>query len=1243
VLPNSLLAAGDVDTSFNTSAGLLGFVFTFATQPDGKILLGGMFDNVNGIPRNSLARLNADGSLDANFNPDGLDDGFVLSLATQSDGKILVGGLFSSVNGFRRNNLARLNADGSMDETFNPGANERVIALAAQPDGKIVVGGRFTSIGGASRNRLARLNADGSPDSAFNTGTAANSQVNALALQPDNKILIGGNFTTFNGVARNRLTRLNADGSLDSTFNVGTGASGGIFSLLLQPDGKAVLGGDFTTFNGSPRNSLTRVNADGSVDSSFLPATSSGGVRDIQLQTDGKIVIGGFLFFPNTFDKAIARLNADGSLDTAFNLGSTSFNSSEAFGMVLQPNGKILVGGQFIHFNNVARNNLARLNNDGSLDAAFTTGTDAHSEIKTLAVQPDGRILMGGNFPSLNNLNGQFGLARIAANGNTDSTFFAGPFGGSFAVNALALKDGNIVIGGDFTALGDKFIPRGRVARLTANGDVDMTFNPNPGPNTPVLALAVQPDNKVIIAGAFTAVQFTSRSGIARLNANGGLDTTFNPGSGANGQVSAVALQPDGKVLIGGAFTSFNGLPRSGVARLNADGSLDESFATGSGFNNTVNALALQPDGKILIGGAFTSYNGATRNRLARLNADGSLDLSFSGDGANKSVHALALQPDGKIIVGGNFTSFNNIAANRIARLNINGSLDTAFNTGAGANARISSVALQPDGNILIGGVFGQVNGTPHNSIARLLGDGLTPTPTPTPIPSTVQFTQATAINESFGKRTITVSRSGGAEVAASVDYATQDSFAFTPCNAAGSVANQRCDYIPARGTLTFGPNETIKSFDVLVIDDAYSETSENIQLVLSNPINTNLGSLSAQTLVITDNDTTAGANRIFAAHLDSSQEAPANTSTATGLGNVTLNAAENQITVNMTFTGLSSAQSAAHIHGPAHVGANAPVLFNLGTGTITNATFAVTPAQVAQMRAGLFYFNIHTANFPNGEIRGQIASQPLENARFFVRQQYADFLSREPDAAGFDFWTGQIVTTCGADLACTRQRRVDVSNAFFFEQEFQQTGAYVYRLYRAAYGNTQPFPNPQSATLPNYEVFVNDRARVVGGSGLAASQLALATAFAGRAEFTARYPASQTAAQFVDAVLSNIQATTGANLTSQRDALVALHGAGGRGAVMYRLAEDNQAGNPINNRAFIDAEYNRAFVITQYYGYLRRDADFAGFNFWLGVVNQFPLRSPTGQNGMVCAFITSQEYQERFSAGVTRTNQECP
>jgi hypothetical protein len=282
--------------------------------------------------------------------------------------------------------------------------------------------------------------------------------------------------------------------------------------------------------------------------------------------------------------------------------------------------------------------------------------------------------------------------------------------------------------------------------------------------------------------------------------------------------------------------------------------------------------------------------------------------------------------------------------------------------------------------------------------------------------------------------------------------------------------------------------------------------------------------------------------------------------------------------------------------------------------------------------------------------------SQPMDDAGTFVCQTYHDFLARQADGPGQAFWTSQI-TNCGASQTCINNQRITVSNAFFFELEYQQTGSYVYRLYRAAYGNTQPFPNPdnsqpaEAAKFPAYAVFLPDRARLIGSSNLAAEQLALAGLFAQRAAFQNKYPSNMSGAAFISAVLQAIQTADGANLSSQSANLLALYngaggGSAGQGAVMYRLANDDGANGTnggINNRPFIDAEYNRAFVTTQYFGYLRRDGDIGGLLFWLGQVNSAPLRDTTKQHAMVCSFITSAEYQNRFSAVVTHTNAECP
>jgi hypothetical protein len=295
--------------------------------------------------------------------------------------------------------------------------------------------------------------------------------------------------------------------------------------------------------------------------------------------------------------------------------------------------------------------------------------------------------------------------------------------------------------------------------------------------------------------------------------------------------------------------------------------------------------------------------------------------------------------------------------------------------------------------------------------------------------------------------------------------------------------------------------------------------------------------------------------------------------------------------------------------------------------------------------------------------------TNPLDNsdARFFVQQHYYDFLSRESDPGGLAFWTNEITSCPPGDQLCVNARRIRVSDAFFFEPEFQQTGSFVFRLYRAAYGNNQPFPNPDAdprfpglnLTVPSYAVFKQDRAQVVGGTGLAQSQLALANAFVQRPEFLTKYSTGLSVPGFVDSVLATIRNGIGAELASQRDTLIGHFNTGGRGLVMFHLANDYwngcgpgvpvpcvppNVGPAVDNRSLIDKDYNLVFVTTEYFGYLRRDADTNGLHFWLfDQVNRFPLRNPDIQHAMVCSFITSIEYQQRFSPVVTHTNAECP
>lgn len=254
---------------------------------------------------------------------------------------------------------------------------------------------------------------------------------------------------------------------------------------------------------------------------------------------------------------------------------------------------------------------------------------------------------------------------------------------------------------------------------MAQDGSNDPTFNPSDtgygnGADSYLFASVVQPDGKIIIGGSFETYKNVGRSKIARLNANGSLDISFDPGEGADDYIASMVLQADGRIIIGGRFTTYNGQVANKIARINVDGSLDTTFNTGVGFNSMVTALAVQPDGKIVAGGGFTSFNNETISRIIRLNADGTKDTSFTVMGANESVLAIAVQEDGKILVGGTFTIFNLAAKKYITRLNANGSTDTGFSV-ALPDYRYVYAVKQNQSDIYIGG---------SNVLQKLNADG---------------------------------------------------------------------------------------------------------------------------------------------------------------------------------------------------------------------------------------------------------------------------------------------------------------------------------------------------------------------------------------------------------------------------------------------------------------------------------------------------------------------------------------
>lgn len=720
------------------------------------------------------------GALDPTFNPangvftaPATVNGFINGAsAQQPDDKTVFYCSLPTYNGAAINtNIIRITKNGALDNTFNTGtgvAGGAVKTIILQADGKVLIGGDFTSFNGILHVGMVRLNTDGSLDNGFNTGTGltvtdgsgAAPVINAFALQPDGKIIAVGWFSSYNGTACKSVMRLNTDGSVDNTFNSTsltffTGVifvDGGIESCALQSTGKIIVGG--LDSDGNPVNLPTaaaqRLNSDGTIDNTFSTIPDA---FKVLVQADDKVVT----YFPMVTVNNVKRFNADGTVDAGFNIGSTA---SALPGSVfkLQADGKIFLAGKFAQYNDgqttidVSNSGMLRLQANGLIDNGFTsaiTGVAASTNNYSPFVEftQNNKLITGYIHEASNN----FDIRRLNSNGSLDTITGAGADG---TITNLAIQqDGKIIISGHFQKYDG--VNRRCIARINTDGSLDENFDPagswlNVGTSAvhPITSTAVQPDGKIIIWGNGQYSSLTPMSG-GRANPDGTQDLSFSAGTFNNdayaNSPAATLLQPDGKIIIGGDFYNYHGIARSRIARLNSDGSLDAGFDPGLGVSNEgyVNAIALQNDGKIIIAGFFSAYNGIARLNIARLNPDGSLDGSFNsplgvpGPGNVQSLYitSIQIQPDGKIIIGGpGYLNSAGVQRTGVARLNPDGSIDESFapfpiiqQDTTGEISGVTTIALQSDGKIILGGVFNFFATDPgksKNNLARLNSDG---------------------------------------------------------------------------------------------------------------------------------------------------------------------------------------------------------------------------------------------------------------------------------------------------------------------------------------------------------------------------------------------------------------------------------------------------------------------------------------------------------------------------------------
>lgn len=606
---------------------------------------------------------------------------------------------------------------GQPDPSFDAGSaiDGQVQGLAIQPDGKVLLWGGFTTVPGGMKPGLARLNPDGSVDDTFTASEVGN----VLGIQADHKLLVAALITDSTTNTRLAVVRLGEDGSRDPSyvsqpvvpFDLARFAVRG----ALQSDGKLILPDGVWGSLHRP----ARLNADGSVDSTFGAAPLSGVPWGpvLILEPDGRLVVGDYRSGPDGVwgSLTLVRLNADGSTDRSFHpdLGA-NFVEPVILGGLRQADSKLLLWGKFLDFSRVSHA-LVRLNADGSVDPTFESTEATVRGVTRAALTADERLLVLGSFAWGD------GLARLRNNGNPDDSFLPVPLSVD-GFPPLALQpDGGILIA--------PYMGRDALVRVTADGRRDTSFPAGAGPDGPVGTLAAAPDGSVIVTGGFSNIQGLARSGIARLNRDGRLDRTYPAGSGVAGPgVTWTGLQADGKLVVAGSFEVRAGQTHrtSGVARLRADGSLDESFANPIVTTpwTRVSCAALLPGGSICLGGQFSTVGGLSRTNLARITASGQADPTFAASvlDPDSQPRAMAVQPDGKLLVAGYLLGV--LPDRRVAgllRLEADGSLDTSFTPRVALG---SFLRVEADGKILFAGMTWNAEATPTSFLTRLGADG---------------------------------------------------------------------------------------------------------------------------------------------------------------------------------------------------------------------------------------------------------------------------------------------------------------------------------------------------------------------------------------------------------------------------------------------------------------------------------------------------------------------------------------
>lgn len=653
-----------------------GYVYVVEPYPDGQFLLGGNFTSYQSTNSGRLFRYEADGSLDPNFQPANFNS-TVRTVAKLPNGGLLVGGDFSQVNNNSSYSyLAKLLPDGSLDTNFVAKFNSSVNSIAVDSQGRILVGGNFTQYQGISATYAVRLLPDGRRDLSFSP--VINNSISKVLVDDLDRVYLGGSFSQAEGSSNNRyLIRYLPNGSFDETYLPRPNST--VQDMALSGTDSLIVAGSFSQIGNSAiaRNYLGKVNlTDGSADNNFNTYNSiNSSVQSLDVDPRGNILIGGnFSSIQGTNANRVARLLPDGTLDPDLDLSSGGANST-VFDVAFELDGRLLIGGQFTQFNGLQANYFVRLNGTANPLAirrhpewvVALPGSDVLLSVEAIGTSTFYHQWLKDGTPLASQNSSNLVLNAVQLSDDADySVVVTNLTGGSITsrtARVLVLSSPEILAqpkGAD-AEIGQQVDLQVRVAGLEPLS-VQWRLNGQPisGANQTNLTLS---SARIADSGNYDVVITNLVGGVTSQVAQvtvtippAGLHPDFPIPSGVNGNVRDILRLPDGRYYICGDFTTVQSKTRYRVARLHPDGTLDDSFVPPL-INNNVWSMGLRSDGMLVIGGQFSTVAGSNiYSYVACLNEDGSLMTGFAPD-PNSTVYSVAVGPQNEIYFGGQFSS----------------------------------------------------------------------------------------------------------------------------------------------------------------------------------------------------------------------------------------------------------------------------------------------------------------------------------------------------------------------------------------------------------------------------------------------------------------------------------------------------------------------------------------------------------------------------------------------------------